>query len=411
VKEIPVYERPRIPGVSYKPETRYREETTVIDGKPSTRQVEYTVMVPQPERDWYRVIIRGVTGLALGITGLAVIGTTASVGGELSEILHPVVAYGVGVVFTATWLACLGLEWALSQTDPDRAKLPRIGGWVALVISMAAVFSYGHDHGQDVAGGVGACLDLLAKGLWALLIYAQDVPLEAGVAHWVRDQRQEAAARGRLARQIARLNSMQAYQQAVGGREYQAAQAILTVPAPVPALADTSGQAPAVSGQTPAQAAVPVSGQVPDPSGPPPSAPTPPPAASTPAPSAPTPPPAASVSPPAAPVPPVPPVTPAATGASGSSEQGGEEEQPGEQGATGTPPNLQPVGPLSIAAAVRQARTEDPEQTDAQMVARVLMLRGGDDNGDRAKFTSTVIRTRHRQENPPARGKKRNRSA
>ncbi|MDH6489614.1 hypothetical protein [Streptomyces sp. SAI-127] len=399
------------PGMRRRKERVQRPVTTVIDGKPSTRMETQEVWVDVPPRDWDEIIRRGATSVAVLVTLLAAAGTTASVGGLLGRLLHPGVAYAVGAVFTSSWLVCLGIEH-IERVDADRAARARNAGWIMLLIGMAAVITYGHEMEQLPAGVVGSCLDLAAKGLWWLIMGLDRVKLDAGVAHWVTEQEQEMAGRYLLGIRLRRLNR-RAVQLHAGGPEFQAAQAIMSQatgqPQQLPA-ADMSGHAvpvsAPVSGQTPAQAPMPVSGQVPDPSGPPPSAPTPPPAAPTPPPSAPTVPPAAPVPPPAAPAPPVPPVTPAATGASGSSEQGGEEEQPEEQGTTGTPPNLQPVGPLSIAAAVRQARTEDPDQTDAQMVARVLMLRGGDDNGDRVKFTDTVLRTRRRQENPPARRKK-----
>lgn len=349
VNDSPIYEQPRIPGVKYKPEPRFRQETTVIDGKASTRDVRYMVMVPQPPRDWYRLIIRGVTGLAIGITSLAAVGTTASVGGQLTEILHPVISYGVGLVFTATWLACLGLEWALSQTDPQRAVPPRIAGWVALLISMGAVFSYGYDHGQQVAGGVGACLDLLAKGLWALLIYAQSTPLSEGIAHWVRDQQQEAAGQARLARQISRLNSERAYQQAVGGTAFQAAGAIITQAEPAPALPAPAPVAPAAA---PVPAAPPVPPVTPAPQ--PPVQPVPVPAA------VPVPAPAA-----------VPPVTPPPA-----------------------PPAVSLVGG-SIAATVRQALVDHPEWEEKANVADLIKHVEGIHGAD-PKLIGTVPRTRDR---------------
>ncbi|MEU0950467.1 hypothetical protein ABZ379_48790 [Streptomyces canus] len=392
------------PGMRRKLVEVERPVTTVIDGRASTRMVKEKVWVAVPPRDWDEVIRRASTIVAGGVTVLAAAGTAASIGGLLSRMVHPGIAYAVGVVFTAGWLVCLGIEH-IERVDADRAARARGLGWFLLLLGMGGVITYGHVLHQLPAGIVGSFLDLSAKGLWWLIMGLDRVKLNADVAHWVAEEEQHMAGRFLLGTRLARLNR-RAVQMRAAGPEFQAAEAILAQavagqPQQLPA-ADTSGQPQTVS--------APVSGHVPDPSGPP-SAPIPPPAAPTPPPSAPTPPPTAPVQPPAASVPPVPPVTPAATGASGSSEQGDEEEQPGEQGETGTPPNLQPVGPLSIAAAVRQARTEDPKQTDAQMVARVLMLRGGNDNGDRVKFTDTVLRTRRRQENPPARGKKKTRSA
>ncbi|MGW3971160.1 hypothetical protein ACWEFD_17910 [Streptomyces ardesiacus] len=378
------------PGMRRKRVRVERPETTVIDGRPSTRMVTTEEWVAVPPRDWDEIIRRGATGVAVVVTLLAAAGTTASVGGLLGRLLHPGVAYAVGAVFTSSWLVCLGIEH-IERVDATRAVRARTAGWVMLLIGMGAVITYGHEMHQLPAGVVGSCLDLAAKGLWWLIMGLDRVQLDAGVAHWVAEQEQHMAGRFLLGTRLARLNR-RAVQMRASGPEFQAAEAILAQAAnqvQLPA-ADTSGQA------APAAAQAPVSGPVPDPSGPAPSTPTPPPAPHTP--------PTAPVPPPAAPVPTVPPVTPAGAGASGSSEQqaeadaSGDQAQLGVQDKTGTPPSLQPVGPLSIAAAVRQARAEDPDQTDAQMVARVLMLRGGDDGGDRAKFTDTVGRTRRRQE-------------
>lgn len=360
-------EQPRVPGVRYKPETRYRAETTVIDGKPSTRNVPYEVLVPQPPRDWDELILRGVTGLAVGITTLAVIGTTASVGGQLTEILHPVISYGVGVVFTATWLACLGLEW-VSRVDPQRARPARIGGWIALVISMLAVFSYGHDHGQDIAGGVGASIDLLAKGLWALLIHAHRVPLSEGIRHWLTDQEQEAAGTALLSGRLTRLNRREAYQRAVGGREYQAASAIVTT--------DESQALPA---------AQPVEYQP---------APAPPP-------------------PVEAPSPPEqqPPTTPSGQAAPASGQPAGQVSTP-----TSGPAPVPPVGPAggqppvslvggSIAETVRLNLANHPEwKEDDHLDDLVEAVR--DVHGDDPKLKETVRRSRDRAKNPRPRKKK-----
>lgn len=401
--ETPEAPQHREPGVRYRTETRTRTVTTVINGVASTHEEEYEVEVPIPPRDWETVVERALFGWACALIVAAFLGTSASVGGLLNELLPAGVSYVLGLVFTGSWLGLLGLEWLDGRIDPDRAKAARIGGWISLVIGMGAVYVYGHSHDLPWVGAAGACIDLAAKGFCTLLLRRQQVKLPRGVAHWVRSQEHDQAATALLATRIRRLDRGAAYRRAVGGREQEAAQAILgaarTPQLPAP---DTSGQAPAVSEQTPGPAAVPVSGAVPDPSGPAPSTP--------PRPAAPAPP-TAPVPTPAAPVPPAPPVTPAVTGTSGSSEQQAEPTHDDEQDDTGTPPNLQPVGPLTIAAAVRQARAEDPDQTDDQMVHRVLELRRGDDNGDRAKFIDTVTRTRRRQENPPARRGKKNRSA
>ncbi|MGW3735179.1 hypothetical protein [Streptomyces sp. NPDC005148] len=219
-------EQPRTPGVKYRKVTRHRQETTVIDGVPSTRRVPYDAWEPVPPREWDEMILRGVTGLTVGITLIAVVATTASVGGLLSKMVPEPVAYGMGFVFIAAWLSCLAWEW-LSRINPEQAQPARVAGWVALAISMGAVFTYGHTLNQPWAGGFGSCIDLLSKGLWALLIRHHAVPLDEGVAHWVTEQEQKLAGRELLSARLLRLNRNAAYQRAVGGREFQAADAIL----------------------------------------------------------------------------------------------------------------------------------------------------------------------------------------
>lgn len=383
-----------MPGVKYAKETRYRQETTTIDGVSSTRSVPYEVLVPVPPRDWDEVILRGVTGLAMGITSLAIVGTTASVGGQLSELLNPVISYGVGVIFSGTWLAAMGLEW-VERTDPKRANPARICGWIFLTISMLAVFSYGHAHGQNIAGGVGACLDLLAKGLWALLIHTHRVPLSAGVQGWLIDQQGTAAGRALLARKIARLNRNEAYQRAVGGREYQAAGAIITtleptqeLPAPVVTtervpvvpvapqvppvppvqpLSGQTGQAPApvaphapvqpVSGQTAGQVPAPVTGGG------------------------------------QAPVPQL-----SGQGAPVSGQTAGQTS--GQQAPQGSHPNVTLFGP-SRAATIRNALADNEQISDEDLIDLVKAA-----HGDSKNLADNVRRERSRILNPPKSRKK-----
>lgn len=219
-------EQPRTPGVRYRKVTRTRAETTVINGIPSTREVPYDSWEPVPPREWDDVILRGVTALAITVTVVAVVGTTASVGGLLAHMVPSPVAYAMGGVFTSAWVACLGIEW-LNKINPERARAARFGGRWALALSMGAVFAYGWTLDQPVAGGVGACIDMLSKGLWALLIGYHAVPLDEGVAHWVAEREQELVGRELLARRLFRLNRRAAYQTAVGGAEFEAATAIL----------------------------------------------------------------------------------------------------------------------------------------------------------------------------------------
>ncbi|MEZ7005032.1 hypothetical protein [Streptomyces sp. AD55] len=378
--------KPRQPGVRYRLVDRVRLETTVIDGRASTRPVSYKEWEAVPPRDWDEVIRRGVIGAAVVVTALAAIGNTAAVGGLLAQnLFHPGIAYVVGGIFTWAWLACLGVEY-IERVDPERARRARHAGWGMVLLGMGAVITYGADLHQVPAGIVASLLDPAAKGLWWLVMGLDRVALAPGVAHWVAEEEQEMAGRFLLGIRLGRLRRRGAAM--VGVPEFEAAGALLKH-AQTRALTgtDTSGRTETpVSGQITAQPPAP--GPVPDPSGPGgqprPAAP----AASGPAPDS-----AAASAPPTAPAAPL--ATTATPVPSGSHQQ-----QDGEPGATPTPttPGLQAVGPLSIAAAVRQAHTENPAQSDADMVARVLELRGGDDGGNHVKFTDTVTRTRRRQE-------------
>ncbi|RWZ72972.1 hypothetical protein EQK42_26860, partial [Streptomyces albidoflavus] len=217
---------PRVDGVKYRKVRRFRQETTVIDGVPSSRRVGYDDWEPVPPREWDELILRVVTGIAVGFTAIAVAGGTASLGGLLDPLVPSVVAYGMGSVFAIAWMFCLGIEW-LNRTAPDRARPAKIAGWFFLLLSMGAVAAYGYTLNQPWAGGFGAAVDLVAKGSWWLLLREFAVPLDAGVAHWVQDQEQKLAGRALLAGRVRRLNRRAAYQRAVGGAEFQAADAML----------------------------------------------------------------------------------------------------------------------------------------------------------------------------------------
>ncbi|QKW06984.1 hypothetical protein HUT18_11810 [Streptomyces sp. NA04227] len=254
--DAPQYQEP---GVKYRRVKKQRQVVTVIDGRESTHTEGYYVQEPVPPKDWETVVLRGVIGLAVFLTVAAFIGTSASVGGLLAELLHPFVAYLIGLVFTASWLGCLALEWLDGRIDPDRARPARIAGWVALVIGMGAVFVYGYSNGLPWVGAVGAVVDLLSKGFWALLLRRTQVKLSKGVTNWVVAQEQEAAGRALLGEKLRRLYRGEAYRRAVGGPEYQTAQALMTAPAAALTAPAQPGQRPdgsaPASGQTPAEPA------------------------------------------------------------------------------------------------------------------------------------------------------------
>ncbi|MGW6459121.1 hypothetical protein ACWF94_24895 [Streptomyces sp. NPDC055078] len=343
----------RIPGVKYRKVRLHREETTVIDGVPSTRHVPYDGWEPVPPREWDELILRGVTGVAIGFMGMAVMAGTASIGGLLDPLVPSVIAYGAGSVFAIAWLYCVAIEW-LNRTAPERARPARIAGWFFLALSMCAVAVYGHTLNQPWAGGFGAGIDLVAKGASWLLLREYAVPLDAGVAHWVNEQEQKLAGRALLAGRVRRLNRRAAYQQAVGGKAYQAAKAIL-------------GRAEAAR-SLPEAAAEPAPEPVPAPA---PAAPPAPPV--VPATSAP-------VTPAAHPGSSVPPVPPADE----QNGQGDEQQAP-----------VPPVAEISrpgIAAICRREIGADAEVTDAALVTAVLAA----GHSDKPNLADTVRRSAQR---------------
>ncbi|MFF4726388.1 hypothetical protein ACFY3M_13755 [Streptomyces mirabilis] len=357
-------QQPRLPGVRYRKVTLEREETTVIDGIPSTRKVPYSAWEPVPPRDWDDLILRGVTAVTLGVTALAVVATTASVGGLLTRLIPAELAYSVGVVFTLTWLCCHGVEW-LQTMGGSEAWGARIAGWVALAISMGAVITYGHTLDQTAAGVVGGSIDLLSKGLLTLVMGLYRVQLDPGTAHWLKEQEQRLTGKAYLAVKLRRINRHAAYLRAVGGHEVDVAEAMTTLvqrpdvsaimsapvqqPAPAPAAQTAPPVPPVPPGPAPAPAPAPAPNPAPAPSpAPAPAAPVPP--AGAPAPSG------QAAQPPTAPVPPV-----------------------------------TQLGP-SIAATVRAALDDDEDMADEDLVDRVRQV-----HGDRPKLAETVLTYRRKE--------------
>ncbi|WP_189718720.1 hypothetical protein [Streptomyces chryseus] len=393
----PDHEQQRIPGVKYRKVRLYRTETTVIDGVPSTRREPYDGWEPVPPREWDDLILKGVTGIAVGFTAVAVAGGTASLGGLLDPLVPSVVAYGMGSVFAIAWLYCLGIEW-LNRTAPDRARPAKIAGWFFLLLSMGAVAAYGHTLHQEWAGGFGACVDLVAKGSWWLLLREYAVPLDAGVAHWVQNQEQKLAGRALLGARVRRLNRRAAYQRAVGGAEYQAAEAILasaeTARHNLPQAAAEPTPAPVAAPAPPVvQATAPVQAPVVQ---------APVPAVTISAPSVPPVPPVvdqggeqqAPAAVPAAPaaVPAAPAAVPAAPAAAPAAQAPAEAPVPPATGAP-EPPALRAVGGPFKSDTIRAALAANPSISDEALIQRVNEVHGED-----PKNLDTVPRTRRRIE-------------
>ncbi|MGJ5693804.1 hypothetical protein ACM6RM_11570, partial [Streptomyces pratensis] len=123
-----------IPGVRYVKRKVFDLEATTLDGETTYREVERTVRVPAPPRDWDLVLVRGLIGGALLVTALSLVWSTDSIGSLLDRSASTLAAYSVAVVFDVAWLSCQAREW-LDRRDPERAKIPRRFGYLFLVVT------------------------------------------------------------------------------------------------------------------------------------------------------------------------------------------------------------------------------------------------------------------------------------
>lgn len=173
-------------------DTRTRTVPHTIDGITHHVTETYTVEIPVPPRDWDRTVLAAVTvGAALAVA-VSVVWSTAAIGDLLARTVPAGPAYGAAVAFDAAWILCMGVEW-LARYDPDRARLPRWAGHVALLIAMAAVAAHGWLEDGRTAGFVGAAVSALAKGAWTVVLAHQAPPLDDRTRQWAQ---QELAAAG-----------------------------------------------------------------------------------------------------------------------------------------------------------------------------------------------------------------------
>ncbi|MGW1662918.1 protein transporter Sec31 [Streptomyces microflavus] len=183
------------------PRTRTVERSRLvphtIDGTTHLVLDRYKVDIPQPPRDWDRIVLTGVTAAAAVIGVASVVWSTASIG-SLLDLVVPLTAaaYAAAVVFDLVWLSCMALEW-LARYDQERATLPRRAGYVALGIAMAAVGAHGWISGDAAIGFIAAAVSGLAKILWTVVLRHHAKPLDAFTQQWVDAERAKAG--GRLA--------------------------------------------------------------------------------------------------------------------------------------------------------------------------------------------------------------------
>lgn len=160
-----------------------------------TRYVEVTdtVEVPVLPRDWDRIVLLGLSAVAvLGIV-ISVAWSTASIGGLLSLTVPDAIAYAAASIFDLAWITCLAAEW-LDRYNTAKAVMPRRIGHVALLIAMLAVFARGAMSGSWVTGLVGAVVSGIAKVIWMVVLHHQSKPLDDRTQQWVNQYNAEAGA-------------------------------------------------------------------------------------------------------------------------------------------------------------------------------------------------------------------------
>ncbi|MFE2457528.1 protein transporter Sec31 [Streptomyces sp. NPDC059402] len=162
-----------------------------VDGK--TRMIPVQVDAPAPPRDWDRLVLNGVTGIAALVLTASVVWSTASIGDLLAHAVIEPAAYGAAVVFDLAWIACMAVEW-LARYDEDRAALPRRAGHVMLVLAMLAVGAHGKVAGYWEIGLIGAAVSALAKGLWTVVLRHQTPPLDERTRAWIQGELADAGA-------------------------------------------------------------------------------------------------------------------------------------------------------------------------------------------------------------------------
>ncbi|MEU1815186.1 hypothetical protein ABZ543_08305 [Streptomyces roseifaciens] len=385
-----VEQEPRIPGVRYEKTRRYRQETTVVDGQAETENVPYDVWVPAPPRDWDQIVLRAVTGVAIGVTVLAVAGTAAGVGGLLSILVTGWIAYSVALVFDASWLCCIAVEW-LERFDPPRARGAQIAGWVCLAISMTMTIAFGKHYHQLAAGIAAASVSLLAKGLWWLVLRHYAVPLSPGIRFWLRRRRERIAATMAVSGEVRRLKAQDAYVRAAFGPDAVSVEAITAAGTAAPPAGQLSGPAPDTIAPAPAPAPAPVPPAAPRVPAPVP--PAPPRAPRGPAPQVPA-------RAPKVPAPPAPAPQAPAPAPEQELEPGPEAETDPEAGGQGAAdeeevPQVRDMAAPSMTGTmtgtIREALRDDPEIGDTDLIALVRAV-----HGDRRNLDDNVLRLARR---------------
>ena len=198
--------------MKHKTETERYSVPFTVDGKTHNITKTREIQVPALPRDRDADVLNVVIVVTCVVVVAAMVWSTVSIGSMLNRFSPAWAAYMIAGVFDLAWIVALATEW-LSRYQPDKARRPRRLGWMALAISMAAIFAHGAMGGGWIAGAVGAVVSAVAKAMWMLVMHHQARELTDDHQQWVDAEMSEANALLAVTvarRQVARVRAQAA---------------------------------------------------------------------------------------------------------------------------------------------------------------------------------------------------------
>jgi hypothetical protein len=168
-----------------------------------THYIEQPPKLPPLTPD--EIILRAVAAATAVVVIGALIWSTVSVGGMLSQVAPAWASYMIAAAFDLAWIISMAIEYVL-RFEPRRQKIPKTMGWFALLISMGAIFTHGALLDHPWIGVFGAAVSALAKGLWWLLMFATSRRLDSDTQAWLSLELGEIHARRAEQNALAKVN-------------------------------------------------------------------------------------------------------------------------------------------------------------------------------------------------------------
>jgi hypothetical protein len=168
-----------------------------------THYIEQPPKLPPLTPD--EIILRAVAMATAVVVIGALIWSTVSVGGMLNQVAPAWASYMIAAAFDLAWIISMAIEYVL-RFEPRRQKIPKTMGWLALLISMGAIFTHGALLEHPWIGAFGAAVSALAKGLWWLLMFATSRRLDSDTQAWLSLELGEIHARRAEQNALAKVN-------------------------------------------------------------------------------------------------------------------------------------------------------------------------------------------------------------